>query len=165
MTQIKLNEKGETGCCPRFDPEPWDTKIIEWEGKKFVKDRVKTFMFIPLNFGKVMTKLMTKIESSDAKPEVGLCLSDHTSKWNMDIYVAVSKKVDGLENVEMSGKFLSKVYEGDFKETGKWCKDFEAYAKEKGYKIKKWYMSYTTCPACAKAYGKNYVLILAKLES
>jgi len=60
--------------------------------------------------------------------------------------------------------FLSKVYEGDFKETGKWCKDYEEFAKTKGLKIKKQYMSYTTCPACAKKYGKNYVVIIGQVE-
>lgn len=172
MTEPKLNEDGpldnargrETGCCPRFDPEPWDGKILEWENKRFVKDKVRAFFYMPIGFGKVMVMLMKKIEEANAKPEVGLCLSDHTSKWSMDIYVAVSKEVPGLENMTMSGKFLSKVYEGDFKETGKWCKDFEKYAKEKSLTIKKYYMSYTTCPACAKAYGKNYVVIFGKIK-
>lgn len=164
MTELKLNEKGETGCCPRFDPKPWDGKVLEWKDKKFVKEKVKTMMYMPINFGKVMVSLMKKIEAANAKPDVALCLSDHVSKWNMDIYVAVSKEVKGVENITMSGKFLSKVYEGSFKDTGKWCKDFEAYAKEKGFNVKKWYMSYTTCPACAKAYGKNYVVIIAKID-
>jgi hypothetical protein len=163
MPTLKLNEKGETGCCPRLNPEPWDGKLIEWKEKKFVKDRVRTFMFMPINFGGVMKKMMPAIEAAKAEPEVGLCLSDHTSRWNMDILVAVSKEVPGLENVTLSGKFLSKVYEGPFKDTGKWCKDFEAYAKKEGHKIKKWYMSYTTCPACAKAYGKNYVIVIGEV--
>jgi hypothetical protein len=59
---------------------------------------------------------------------------------------------------------LSKVYEGPFKDTKKWCDDFEAYAKEQGYEIKKWFMWYTTCPKCAKKYGKNYVVIIAEIE-
>lgn len=164
MPKLKLNEKGETGCCPRFDPEPWDGKVLEWKDKKFVRDRVRTFLFMPIGFGGVMTKLMTKIETADAKSDIGLCLSDHTSKWSMDILVAVSKEVSGLENVSLSGKFLSKVYEGAFKDTGAWCKDFQEYAKREGHKIARWYMSYTTCPACAKAYGKNYVIILAKIQ-
>jgi hypothetical protein len=35
---------------------------------------------------------------------------------------------------------------------------------EKSYKIKKWYMWYTTCPKCAKKYGKNYVVVIAEIE-
>ena len=42
-------------------------------------------------------------------------------------------------------------------------KDFEEYAKSKGVFISKWYMWYTTCPKCAKKYGKNYVVILVQV--
>ena len=48
-----------------------------------------------------------------------LCLSDHISESNMDFYLAVDKEVDGAENVTLSGKFLSKAYEGSFENTGK----------------------------------------------
>jgi len=92
-----------------------------------------------------------------------LCLSDHTSKWNMDLYLAVDKEVPGMENVQLSGKFLSKVYEGDFKNTGKWCSDFEKYLQEKNQVLEKMYMWYTTCPKCAKKYGKNYIVIMGKI--
>jgi hypothetical protein len=57
------------------------------------------------------------------------------------------------------------VYEGPFKDTGKWCKDFERFAKEKAFAINTWYMWYTTCPKCAKKYGKNYVVVLARWKS
>ena len=40
--------------------------------------------------------------------------------------------------------------------TGKWCRDFESYAKEQNIS-KKMYMWYTPCPKCATKYGKNYV--------
>ncbi|MEK7257207.1 MAG: hydrolase [Bacteroidota bacterium] len=30
--------------------------------------------------------------------------------------------------------------------------------EKQGFALKKLYFGYTTCPACAKAYGKNYVL-------
>ncbi len=38
-----------------------------------------------------------------------------------------------------------------------------AHVKTKGFALKKLYFSYTTCPACAKAYGKNYVVLFAKI--
>jgi hypothetical protein len=154
----------DTGCCPRFESGPWDEKVIRWENKRFIKDNVLTFFFMPLNFGGVMKKLNEKVEKSGAKTPDWLCLADHTSKWNMDVYLAVDKDVPGAENVALSGKFLSKVYEGPFKDTGKWCKDFEEYAKKQGYAVKKWFMWYTTCPKCAKAYGKNYVVVVGQVE-
>ncbi|HOZ36606.1 MAG TPA: hypothetical protein PLR18_02130 [bacterium] len=151
-------------CCPKFDPAPWDGKILDWDKKRFIKGKVFTLFFMPINFGKVIVKLMAKIDKAGAKAEDWMSLSDHTSKWNMDLYLAVDKEVPGAENITLSGKFFSKVYEGDFKQTGKWCQDYENIVKDKGMKVKKWYMWYTTCPKCAKKYGKNYTVIIGKVE-
>jgi len=151
-------------CCPKFDPAPWDGKEFVWDGKKFVKDKVFTFFHMPLNFGAVMRRLIPKIAAAGAMSPEGLGLSDHTSKWNMDIYVAVTEDVPGAANVTLSGRYLSKVYEGDFKRTGQWCRDFTAFAAGKGLAVRKLYMWYTTCPKCAKKYGKNYVAIVGEIE-
>jgi hypothetical protein len=35
------SDVNDTGCCPKFDPTPWHEKIIEWDNKLFVKDRVR----------------------------------------------------------------------------------------------------------------------------
>lgn len=151
-------------CCPKFNPKPWDGKIFEWKNKKFIKDRVLTLFYMPINFGSAMKRLNEKVEKANAKINDWLCLSDHTSKWNMDLYLAVDREIPGAENTTLSGKFLSKVYEGQYKDTGKWCKDFEAYAAGKKMGIKRMYMWYTTCPKCAKKYGKNYVVIIGAVK-
>jgi hypothetical protein len=153
----------KTECCPKFNPEPWDGKIVEWDNKKFIKDKVFTLFYMPINFGQVITRLTKKVESAGVEVPGYLCLSDHTSKWNMDLYLAVDEEVAGAENVTLSGRFLSKVYEGNFKETGNWMKDFASYVKGEGFEVKKTYMWYTTCPKCAKKYGKNYVVIIAQI--
>jgi hypothetical protein len=151
-------------CCPKFDPLPWDDKVLEWNGKKFIKDSVFTFFFMPVNFGKVMKRLNAEVSNAGAAIPDWLCLSDHTSRWNMDLYLAVDKDVPGAESTTLSGKYYSKVYEGPFQNSGKWCKDFENIAKTKGFGIKKQYMWYTTCPKCAKKYGKNYVVIISLID-
>jgi DNA modification methylase len=150
-------------CCPEFHPEPWDGKVLEWDDKRFVKDSVFTILHMPLNFGRVMRRLDEKVRGAGAEVPDWLCLSDHTSRWNMDVYMAVDREIPNQENVTLSGKYLSKVYEGPYKDTGRWCEDFENYARERGFEIRKWYMWYTTCPRCAKKYGKNYVAIIAEV--
>jgi hypothetical protein len=150
-------------CCPPFDPSLWDGKTIEWNGKKFIRDKVFTFFHIPMNFGSVMKRLDEKVRRAKATMPDWLCLADHASKWSMHVYLAVDKEIPDAENVSLSGKYLCKVYEGPYKDTGKWCKDFEVFAKSKGLEIGKWYMWYTTCPKCAKKYGKNYVAIFGKV--
>lgn len=151
-------------CCPKFDPTPWDDKTFEWDNKKFIKDKVFTLFYMPINFGSVMKKLCDLMGKAGAQMTDGMLLADHTSKWNMDLYLATDKEISGIENVTLSGKFYSKVYEGNFKETGAWCKDFENIIKTKGMNIKKWYMWYTTCPKCAKKYGKNYTVIVGQIN-
>jgi len=150
-------------CCPKFDPTLWDEKILDWNNKKFIKDKVFTLFYMPINFGSAMTRMIGKVEKANATALDWLCLSEHTSKWNMNLYLAVDKDIPDAENMTMSGKFLSKVYEGGFKNTGFWIKDFQKYAKEKNVTVKKIYMWYTTCPKCAKKYGKNYVVIVAQI--
>ncbi len=153
----------EAVCCPPFDPTLWDDKMLEWSNKKFIKDRVFTFFYMPVNFGAVMKRLDKKVRKTGAVMQDYLALSDHTSKWNMDIYLAVDREIDDAENTSLSGKFYSKVYEGPFSDTAKWCSDFEGNLKSKGMGVKKWFMWYTTCPKCAKKYGKNYVAIISEV--
>ena len=150
-------------CCPEFEPTRWDDKIFEWNNKKFIRESVFTIFYVPIGFGATMKKLDEMVRKYERTIPDFLCLSDHTSKWNMDIYLAVDKEIPDLDNAAMNGKFFSKVYEGAYRNTGKWCKDFEAAAESRNMTIKKQYMWYTTCPKCAKKYGKNYVVIMGEI--
>jgi len=161
MTQENINDQI---CCPPFEPELWDDKVFEWDNRKFIKDKVCTIFFMPLNFGSVMRRLDQKVRDAEASIPDYLCLSEHTSKWNMNLYLAVDKEIPGASNIILRGKYYSKVYEGSFSESGKWSKDFESIFVSKGMKIKKMYMWYTTCPKCVKKYGKNYVVFIGEVE-
>lgn len=151
-------------CCPRFDPLPWDDTMMTWDNKRFIRDKVRTFFFMPLNFGQVMTRLSRVVTAAGAEMPGWLCLSDHTSRWNMDVYLEVNKQIAAADNVLLSGNYYSKVYEGPYKDTGKWGVDFNKTLSEKGMKYDKLYMWYTTCPKCAKKYGKNYTVFIAKVH-
>lgn len=160
MSVENLNDE----CCPKLDTSLWNEKTFTWNNKKFVKDKVFTFFYMPINFGTVISRLTKKVEKAGATMQDWLCLSDHTSKWNMNILIAVDKNIPDADNLTLSGNYMSKVYEGNFKDTNIWCKDFESYVKGKNSSIKKMYMWYTTCPKCAKKYGKNYVVIIAEVQ-
>ena len=153
-----------TGCCDPFDPAPWQEKEITWKDKSFVKDHVASFLHIPLNMGQKIIKNMALIEKADARPAYQLMLTDEKSSWGSDIYIDVSKTVPGAEMTTISGTFLTKVYEGPYHNAGKWAEEMKEYIKAKGKELKKIYFSYTTCPKCAKAYGKNYVVLFAQIE-
>lgn len=158
-----LNENEETGCCKRFNPEPWNDKEVNFGDRLFIKDHVISIFHIPLNYGKVMKRNMEKIERADAKAIEPLMLSDERSLWGLDIYIAVEKEVPGCKVVKMPGNFLSKVFEGSYGKIDTWIRKMNEFVRSKGKTTKKLYVFYTTCPACAKAYGKNYTVLFAEI--
>ena len=158
-----LAENEETGCCKRFNPEPWNNKEIHFQDKLFLKDRSFNVFHIPLNYGRVMKRNMKKIEKAEAKTIEPLMLSDENSPWSSVIYIEVTKRIPKAEIVKITGNFLSKVFEGPYSNSKKWMVEMEKFVKDKGKKIKKLYFFYTTCPSCAKAYGKNYTVLLAEI--
>lgn len=153
-----------TGCCDPFNPDPWQDKEITWSDKIFVKDHVTSFLHIPLNMGKKVVKNLELIEKANAKAPQQLMLTDEKSLWGADIYIDVSKAVPGAQMATISGTFLTKVFEGPYQNVGKWAQGMKEYVEKKGKQIKKLYFSYTTCPGCAKVYGKNYVVLFAQIN-
>ncbi len=161
---VKRLYNSETGCCKRFNPKPWDEKVVNFNNTLFLKDRVRSIFHIPLNFGKVMARDMEKIAEAKALAKIPVILSDENSLFGADVYIAVKKRVDGFENVKIPGTFLSRVFEGPYKNMGQWIKEMQKYAVKKGKKIQKLYFFYTTCPSCAKVYRKNYVVLLGRIN-
>jgi hypothetical protein len=153
-----------TGCCEPFNPKPWENKTIEWKNKIFVKDHVTSFLHIPLNMGSKIVKNLKLIEKANAKPSYQLMLTDEKSLWGSDIYIDVLKNVAGAQMSKLSGTFLTKVFEGPYQNAGKWAIEMNAFVKSKNKNLKKLYFSYTTCPNCAKVYGKNYVVLFAQIN-
>lgn len=153
-----------TGCCEPFNSELWRDKEITWKDKIFLKNHVTSFFHIPLNFGKKVVKNIKLIEMAKARAEHQLMLTDEKSLWGADIYIDVAKEVPGAQMATLSGIFLTKVFEGPYQNAGKWAKEMKEYVEDKGKKLEKLYFSYTTCPKCAKAYGKNYVVLFAQIN-
>jgi hypothetical protein len=153
----------EMGCCPRFDPEPWDGTEVTWEEKLFVRDRVRSFLHIPLNFGGVMKRNMERIEAAGVRDPADLLLTDENSLWGADVYLAVDGEIPGARHERISGDFFMKVFEGPYSHARKWCGEMHSVVEGQGRTVKKLYNWYTTCPRCAKLYGKNYVVLVAEV--
>jgi hypothetical protein len=155
-----------TGCCPKFNPEIYDNKLIEIQGLDMVKAKTKSFLFMPLNMSSVMTKVMKGIRDADAEVKDNyLILSNDVSMWRAEHYFLVSKTVPGMDNVKFSGTFITKVFEGGYSQVPNWLKEMDAFVKTQGYSIENTYSFYTTCPKCAKVYGKNYVVLFAEVKT
>jgi len=158
-----MQNNSETGCCSRFNPEPWDGKEHHWQNRKFVKGHVCSFFHIPLNFGKVIVKLMKQVTDAKAEEKEMMCISDEKSLFGSDLYISVSKDVPNAVNFEISGTFLSKAFEGPFSDIGKWIAEMNKFVTSRGKETKRLLFWYTTCPKCAKYYGKNYIVIFAEV--
>jgi hypothetical protein len=155
-------------CCPRFDKVSWDEKTFIWEDKLFIKDEIPQLFHMPLPgfINRTMQRMWTKAQEAQAAPDTEdfLLLAYDPSPWKSEFYLAVTKEVPGAENVQLSGTFLSKVFDGPYNDVPKWIKEMEQYVQAKGKKTKKYYFYYTTCPKCAKEYGHNYVVAFAEVE-
>jgi hypothetical protein len=159
-------DKNETGCCPVPNVDAWDKKEITFADQRFVRMYTRSFFYVPLNMGKIMTKLYDLVDKSDAAlaMEQSMILSHDLSPWKAEQLYAVDKPIEGVDNVNLSGSFVTRVFEGPYKDAEKWHKEMISYAKEQGHEATTVYFFYTTCPKCAKHYGKNYVIGLAKIS-
>lgn len=152
-----------TGCCPRFHPEGWDGQNLHFRDKPFIRATTRSLAHVPLNMDKVMTRVQTHIQAADAAiPEGYLMLSRDLSAWKGEHLIAVRGDVPEEEMVTLSGDFITRVFEGPYREVGKWHEAMQDEVRAMGREPGKIWFFYTTCPKCAKAYGKNYVVGVAE---
>lgn len=165
---MKLEEtnydNSETGCCAKLDTKLWDGRELDWKDKLFLKDHIRSFLHIPLNFGSVISRDHAAVQNAAAYPEEPFWLTDEVSPWGSDVYLAVDRAIDGAQIEKLSGKFLTKVFEGPYRNAGKWVRDMEEHVARQGQTTKKLYFYYATCPRCAKHYGKNHVVLFAQVQ-
>ena len=154
-----------THCCPRFNPDGWDNQELHFDDKLFVKATTRSVLHIPLNMADVFSETFAAIEDANAgADDTYLVLSSDPSAWKGEHLFAVTKPVPDHEMVRLSGDFLTQVFEGPFRNMEKWRKTLNATVAARGQAVKKTHFFYTTCPSCAKSYGKNYVVGIAELK-
>ena len=152
-----------TGCCPKFKPEGWNEQELHFKDKLFVKFTTRSLFHIPVNMGHVFSKVSKKIEKAGAvDTHQFIVLTNDVSPWRSEHYFAVTKDVPDEQMEHLSGDFITKVFEGPYKNAPKWYHEMEEHVEHMGRKPEKIYFFYTTCPKCAKYYGKNYVVGVAK---
>jgi hypothetical protein len=150
-------------CCPQGFPAAWQEKEISWQDKPFVKARVRSFLHVPLNYTGVLARQVRLIEAAGARPEEMVVLADENSLWGADLYVAAAADVPGAQMARLSGEYLSKVFEGPYRNIPQWIAEMKQYVRSRGKEMKSLYFSYLTCPKCARRYGKNYVALVAQV--
>jgi hypothetical protein len=157
-------DNSETGCCPRFDPTGWNNEEFEFHERPFVRSTTINFMHIPLNMASMMKKTWQKIQDAKAAPaDEYLVLSTDPSPWQGEHYFAVTRDVPNADMVTLTGHYITKVFEGPYRDAGKWAQEMKRFVSSQGKQLQKLYFFYTTCPKCAKHFGKNYVVAFAEV--
>jgi hypothetical protein len=163
LAETKYDNK-ETGCCAKLDAGRWDNQEFVWKEKPFVKDHIREFLHVPLNFGSVMARDHAAIEKAQAYAAEPLWLVDEVSPWGSDVYMATDRVVPDMQMEYLSGTFMTKVFTGPFRDIGTWISQMETIVRERGRKMQKLYFFYATCPKCAKHFGKNQVVAFANVK-
>ena len=156
----------ETGCCAIPEVGAWDRQVVHFHDKRFIRMHTRSLFFVPMNMTQVMTQIQQRAEAAGASmPErEAMILSRDLSPFRAEHLYAVTRPVPGADNVTLSGDFATRVFEGPYRQAKTWHDQILAYAIEIGRTPSDVYFFYTTCPTCAKHYGKNYVVALARLE-
>lgn len=114
--------------------------------------------------GRVFSRVQKHMEDAGAIDESDtIVLSRDTSAFAGEHLFAVSKAVPEEEMTTLSGDFVTKVFEGPYQEARHWHEDMAELVRARGVEPKSIWFFYTTCPKCAKAYGKNYVVGVAEV--
>jgi hypothetical protein len=158
------DSENTTGCCPRFNPIGWDGQKLHFDEKLFLRATTRSVMHIPVNMGKVFSRVQKAAEAVDAfDMDDFIVLSRDLNAWESEHLFAVHRDVPPEEVVLLSGDFVTKVFEGPYRKAKDWCVEMEDIARAHGHEDGAIYFFYTTCPKCAKAYGKNYVVGVAQV--
>lgn len=154
-----------TGCCPRFKPEGWDEQELHFKDKPFVKATTRSLFHVPINMGSVFSKTFKEIEKIGASNvHQFIVLTNDVSPWKSEHYFSVTREVPGQKMSYLTGDYRTKVFEGPYKDAPKWYQQMQEMIKQQGKEPGEIYFFYTTCPNCAKYYGKNYVVGVAEMR-
>ena len=134
-----LISDSETGCCPPFDPAPWDRKVITWKNRLFLHDRVLCLFHFPLNFGQTIVRDISLIAQQGVLPKRQIMLTDENSPWISHVYLEVTKPIENAPIVRLAGTYLTVVGEGSFSNIKTWLQDMDMFAASQKKTIKKIY--------------------------
>ena len=157
-------------CCPPFLPDKWEEKTHYWERKKFIMDSIPTFFHIPLpamikNRIMKMIQLAGEANALEGNKQDVLLLFTDPHAFRSEIYLSVTKQVPGANNRDISGTFVSKVFDGPYQGIPKFMKQMNAWLANSDLTAKRYFVHYAYCPNCAKEVGANHIVLFAELGS
>jgi hypothetical protein len=151
-------------CCKTISPAEWDKKEIVWRDKPFLKSRYFAFLHVPVNIGAKITEGIKKIEEVGLQAEQ-MVLSKNDGWFGADILIPIKNKTDSFEIELITGRFLTRLYDGHYGDMRKWIRETRSWCQDNGLEPEEFIFWYVTCPKCAKKRGdKAQVVVFAKVE-
>lgn len=151
-------------CCKRLSPDEWDRKEIVWRDKPFYKSHYLSFLHVPVNIGGKIREGVDLVRGVGLEAEP-MVLSKNDTMWGADILIPIKNKTDVFKTELVTGRFLTRLFEGHFGDMRRWIKETKKYCAEKGCNAQENILWYATCPKCAKKFGdKVQVVVFARVE-
>jgi hypothetical protein len=162
LTDLRDNP---TGCCPRFHPDRWAEQALRFEGKRFARIVSRNVRQVPQDMAPAYAAAASAIEKAGAwEDQQLLVLNRILPTRDAEHLFAVGKDVPGLEMVRLDGHYRTRLFEGPYGLAPHWQAALEQELADRGLEAEQVHFYFTTCPACAQAYGHNYVVAVAKLR-
>lgn len=156
-------------CCPEIDPSSWNEKTTTWQRKPFLAKSIPQLFHMPVpgGYAKAIGALWKEAQQNGIAPKQEDCfmLTRDISAWKAEILIAVTESKAGLDMHELNGTFASKVYDGPYNKIPEFMKDMNEWLAKEGKRGREYFFWYPYCPACAKKYGHNWIVIIAQLDS
>jgi hypothetical protein len=151
-------------CCKVLSPAEWDKKEIIWRDKPFYKDHYLAFLHVPINFGGKIIKGLEIVKEGGLFAEQ-MVLTRNDTLWGADLLIPISRNAKRFETEVLSGKFMTRLFEGQYGDMRRWINETKKWCEGKGTKVQEFIFWYATCPKCSKKRGdKAQVVVFAKVE-
>jgi hypothetical protein len=157
----------EVNCCPVFDPARWNEKEYTWENKMFIRGTMPQVLHYPFPgvIRRIMKKLWKLATEAEAEPgqEDFMMLTYDRSPWQCEFFLPVTRVVPGADNVELSGTFITKVFDGPFSLVPQYINEMDIFLAQKDMLAKKYYFYTAACPICERKYSVNNIVAFAEI--
>lgn len=150
-------------CCKILTFAEWDKKEIIWRDKPFYKSRYFSFFHVPINLGNKVSKGIEKIREAGLAAEQ-MVLSRRGSFGGVEMLIPIKSKTDAFEIELVTGRFLTRLFEGNYGDIEKWVKITRVWCRERNFEPEEYIFWYATCPKCAKKRNDRVqVVVFAKV--
>ncbi|MDD3487600.1 MAG: hypothetical protein PHF35_04475 [Candidatus Moranbacteria bacterium] len=150
-------------CCKILSSQEWDKKQIVWRDKPFHKSRYWSVFHVPVNMGTKIIRGLEEIEEAGLSAEQ-MVLSRRDSFLGAELLVPISGKTDAFEIELITGRFLTRLFDGNYGDMEKWVKVTRTWCREQNFEPEEYIFWYATCPKCAKKRNDRVqMVVLAKV--